>query len=120
MTLTPVVEDLPTDSCQEDNEDEDEEEDELVTELSDLADDLLAYTVDNLIEISNSLVGIISSPSQEKPCICTKYVRRGTGSTVVILASLYGLLHVCLHAMPGHVFPCTLILSNMLCFVQCF
>ena len=55
-------------------EKEEEEEEESVQEIiSDVAEDLVAYTVDNLIEISTSLAGIISLRPPEQPCICSKY-----------------------------------------------
>ena len=60
---------------QGEEEEEEEEEEETVQEIiSEVAEDIVAYTLDNLIEISNSFVRIITQSPPEQPCICSKYV----------------------------------------------
>ncbi|XP_037776325.1 calcium-binding mitochondrial carrier protein SCaMC-2-A-like isoform X3 [Penaeus monodon] len=71
IPIAPILQDLqstdgPLHSDSEDSEDV----------ISDVAAELLAETLDFFIELSNIFANLISDTSEEKPCICTKYVVR--------------------------------------------
>lgn len=70
MSLAPIWQDLNVGG------EEENVVDTTVDVISDVAVELMADTIDSLIEFSNSLVRLISEPEDEKPCICTKYVVR--------------------------------------------
>ncbi|XP_042212217.1 calcium-binding mitochondrial carrier protein SCaMC-2-like isoform X4 [Homarus americanus] len=76
MFLTPILQDLKTGD--EDDGDNLETADTTVDVISDVAAELLAETIDFIIESSYSVVKFISEPEEEKPCICTKMDKDGT------------------------------------------
>lgn len=65
MSRTPILQDLTLG----------DEDDDNVDVISDVAAELLADTIDSIIELSNSLAKLIIFEEDDgRPCICTKYV----------------------------------------------
>ncbi|XP_069961112.1 mitochondrial adenyl nucleotide antiporter SLC25A25 isoform X1 [Cherax quadricarinatus] len=76
ISLTPIVQDL---QMEEEEEDHFQMGDTTVDVISDVAAELLADTIDSVIELSNSISKLINCDAEdERPCICTKMDKDGT------------------------------------------
>ncbi|XP_027232971.1 calcium-binding mitochondrial carrier protein SCaMC-2-B isoform X3 [Penaeus vannamei] len=71
IPIAPILQDLQSTDAPLHSDSEDSED-----VISDVAAELLAETLDFFIELSNIFANLISDTSEEKPCICTKYVVR--------------------------------------------
>ncbi|XP_047473596.1 calcium-binding mitochondrial carrier protein SCaMC-2-B-like isoform X1 [Penaeus chinensis] len=69
IPIAPILQDLQSTDLHSDSGDPEDV-------ISDVAAELLAETLDFFIELSNLFTNLISDTSEEKPCICTKYVVR--------------------------------------------
>ncbi|XP_042858355.1 calcium-binding mitochondrial carrier protein SCaMC-2-B-like isoform X3 [Penaeus japonicus] len=71
IPIAPILQDLQSTESPSHSDSQDSED-----VISDVAAELLAETLDFFIEVSNIFANLISDTSEEKPCICTKYVVR--------------------------------------------